>query len=588
MERRLLTFILCSTAFFLIYAALRARFVPPEVDPVAQQADADGDVLVDAIDDRSSTDGDDNSTSEANAESEADPNADKDEKTDEPAVKRPTRPQWSTLGSMDPSTGYFMLVTLNSRGGGIERIELTERNDAGELKYRRVDVRYGYLGYVAGETSSKSDGVVVNVVGPGTPADLAGMQVGDVIVAVAGSAVVTPEDIEATALVNTKPGDNVSVDVMRGDSVTPTVLRATLTQHPLDLVRLAEYGGPDQVVGNLSRLSCLVSLSQVNRKGILTNEESIAGVDNPAQLIWTPNESTESDAQSPSAEAEYTLELSAAEMNAVGGGPIRMRRGYTLAPSTYAIEMSIQIDNLDDQPQDLAYRLEGANGITLEGWWYSTKISPNFSGAAARDIVYKTKADGHELISGYDLLKRAKNEVKDPHQTIYAPDGDADSRNMKYIGIDAQYFTVAYTPPAGSASFSTFRRASAGIAADPTQIPRHQERAVNSTFFLDSAIATVPAGASLRQNLQLFAGPKRPELLEPYGLGDCIYYGWFATFAKALGWLLHLLSGVGNYAIAIILLTVIVRGLMFPLSRQSGDQRSENARARAGTEEDQR
>ena len=170
--------------------------------------------------------------------------------------------------------------------------------------------------------------------------------------------------------------------------------------------------------------------------------------------------------------------------------------------------MSVQIDNRDDKPQDLAYRLEGANGITLEGWWYSTKISPNFSGAAARDIIYKTAAEGHELISGYELLKRAKKEPKDPNQTIFAPDSDTGFRTMKYIGVDAQYFTVAYIPPDGATSLTTFRRAAAGIAANANEIPRHQERAVNATFYLDSVVASVPAGASLRQELRLFAGPK--------------------------------------------------------------------------------
>ncbi len=559
MERRLLTFIVASTAFFLFYATLRSFLVPPNPDPVVDQANAAADVLVDPLVDPALRAGGDDS----NAADVDKPAPDK-LAPDQPAPQRPTRPEWSTLGSMDPNAGYFMLVTLNSRGGGVERIELTERNQDGSFKYRRVDVRDGYLGYFAGEPSTESDGVVVNVVGPGTPAQLAGVQVDDVIVSVAGHPVISPEDI-STALLKTNPGDSVSVDVLRGGAGTPTVLKATLTEHPLDLVRLARDGGPDQIVGNLSRLSCLVSLSQVNRKGILTHEESVAGIQNPAELIWTPVERPADG----SATAEFTVELSAAEMEAVGGGPIRMQRGYSLAPSSYSLDMSIQIDNLHDKPQDLAYRLEGANGITMEGWWYSTKISPNFSGAAARDVVYKTEADGHQLISGYDLLKRARNEVKDPHQTIFAPDGGPASRNMKYIGIDAQYFDVAYVPPAGAAALTTFRRAAAGIAADATQIPRHQERAVNSTFFLDSVVATVPPGASLRQELQMYAGPKRPELLEPYGLDDCIYYGWFAAFAKALGWLLHGLSGIGNYAIAIILLTVIVRGLMFPLSRKA-------------------
>jgi YidC/Oxa1 family membrane protein insertase len=73
----------------------------------------------------------------------------------------------------------------------------------------------------------------------------------------------------------------------------------------------------------------------------------------------------------------------------------------------------------------------------------------------------------------------------------------------------------------------------------------------------------------MRQELRLFAGPKQPDLLEQYALSDCIYYGWFSAFAKILASLLHLLSGVGNYAVAIILLTIIVRGGMFPLSRKA-------------------
>ena len=39
-----------------------------------------------------------------------------------------------------------MLVTLNNRGGAVERIELTQRDEKGRLKYRRVDTTSGYLG----------------------------------------------------------------------------------------------------------------------------------------------------------------------------------------------------------------------------------------------------------------------------------------------------------------------------------------------------------------------------------------------------------------------------------------------------------
>ncbi len=562
MERRLLTFIVASTAFFFMYFSLRVMFAPQRDPQAGQQPNQAADVLVEGDDpDRPDTPAEPDPGNEPAVDPDA---GEASEDSAEPTPERPSRPKWLTLGSMDPSLGYYMLVTLNSRGGGVERIELTERDKDGHLKYRRVDVRSGYLGYFAGEAASTSSGVLVNVVGPGTPAEIAGVRVGDIIVAINDQPVATSDEI-SRALIETKPKDKISIDVMRGSAANPVKLTATLSQHPLDLVRLARHGGADQVSGNLSRLSCLMTLSQVNRKGILTNEGSITGIEDPSELIWDSN-ATQGDA---SQSAQFTVELSAAEMEPVGGGPVRMLRSYSLVPSSYIVDMSIQIDNLDDEPQDLAYRLEGANGITLEGWWYSTKISPNFSGAAARDVVYKTAADGHELISGYDLLKRAKKEAKDPNLTIFAPDGDGNSRDMKYIGVDAQYFTVAYVPPEGTSSLTTFRRAAAGIAAIPEEIPRHKERAVNSTFYLDSVIAAVPSGASLRQDLKMFAGPKQPDLLAKHELGDCIYYGWFSGFAKLLAGLLHILSAVGNYAVAIILLTVIVRGAMFPLSRKA-------------------
>ncbi len=466
---------------------------------------------------------------------------------------------------MSPESGYHMLVTLQSRGGGIERIELTQRDEKGKLRYRRVDVRNGYLGYFAGEPAENLDGVLVNVVGPGTPAQLAGIEVGDVIVSVAGTPVATRDDIVA-ALANSRPGDSVSVEVLRNGSANPQSLQATLSEHPLDLVRLARDGGADQVDGNLTRLSCLLTLSQVNRKGIEPNKRWIAGSVNPMDLNWTLTRPRATSGES----AQFALELSDAEMKPIGGQAVRIIRTYDLAPESYDIKMSVQLDNLSDQPQDLAYRLEGANGLTMEGWWYSNKISPNWrGGAAARDIVCKTAASGHRFLSGFNLLNRAKKETKDPNETIFAGDSSLDERDMKYIGVDAQYFTVAYLPPQGSNALSTFRRASAGIAADAELIPRHQERAVNTTYFLDSEIAEVPPGSSMRQELRMFAGPKQPELLAQYGLGDCIYFGWFARFSKILAWMLHLLSGIGNYALAIIMLTVMVRGLMFPLSRKA-------------------
>ena len=79
--------------------------------------------------------------------------------------------------------------------------------------------------------------------------------------------------------------------------------------------------------------------------------------------------------------------------------------------------------------------------------------------------------------------------------------------------------------------------------------------------------------AALTHRYKLFAGPKRKGLLEneQYHLGGLLYYGWpiFAFFAVPLTMFLHGFYAVTyNYGLAIILLTFLVRGCMFPISRK--------------------
>ncbi len=564
MERRLVTFIVASTAFFIAYMSLRAMFGPPPIIP--DRPDADDAAIVDEWND---------ATPDVLA-------ADSDA-TDAEAIAtadRPKRAQWSTLGSMDAASNHVMLVTLTNVGSGLERIELTERDENGRLKYRRVDVRSGYMGYIAGTPDDRGIGVRVNVVGPGTPISQAtstsgsgagaatGIAVGDVIVAVNNQAVSTPDDIDR-ALFETEPGKIVLLEVERpsgSDAASTIVFEVKLSEHPLDLVRLASTGGADEIDGNLSRLSCLMSLAQVNRKKI-DPTRLLGSFKDPAELFWNMERGDSEGIES----ADFSVELTPSEMESVGAFPVRLKRSYSLRPGEYSIDMTVQVDNLHSAPQRLSYRLEGVNGITLEGWWYSNKISPNFrGGAAARDIVFKKSVGGHQLMSGFDLLSHAKSDPAAPTQNVFTDDGSEEAEQLRYVGVDAQYFTVAYLPPADADTMSDLERVDAGVVADADDIPRHKERAVNVSFALNSELADVPASGSVSQTFRIFAGPKNPELLEQYGLGECVYYGWFWWAAQFLANMLHGLYWViGNYAVSIVLLTVIVRGFMFPLSRKA-------------------
>ncbi|WP_260924941.1 membrane protein insertase YidC [Novosphingobium sp. 9] len=82
-------------------------------------------------------------------------------------------------------------------------------------------------------------------------------------------------------------------------------------------------------------------------------------------------------------------------------------------------------------------------------------------------------------------------------------------------------------------------------------------------------------GQSLSRTTKLFAGAKEYDVLAAYekqGLTNfdlSIDWGWFRWFEKPIFWLLNsLFHMVSNFGVAIILLTLIVRGVMFPIAQR--------------------
>lgn len=86
----------------------------------------------------------------------------------------------------------------------------------------------------------------------------------------------------------------------------------------------------------------------------------------------------------------------------------------------------------------------------------------------------------------------------------------------------------------------------------------------------------LPPGRQLTQTSRFFAGAKEVKLLQHYEndegvtkLDKAIDWGWFEIVEKPiftyLDWLFRM---VGNFGLAIILLTVTIRGLMFPIAQR--------------------
>ena len=73
--------------------------------------------------------------------------------------------------------------------------------------------------------------------------------------------------------------------------------------------------------------------------------------------------------------------------------------------------------------------------------------------------------------------------------------------------------------------------------------------------------------ASVAYKVLAFAGPKERDKLAPLGITEVINLGWFAVIAKLLVSYLYVLKGiVTSWGWAIVLLTITVRTLLFPLS----------------------
>jgi putative serine protease PepD len=84
-----------------------------------------------------------------------------------------------------------------------------------------------YLGIQIGDTG---DGVYVGSVSAGSPADKAGLKVGDVIVALDGKPTTTSDDL-GTVLATHKPGQTVTLKVQRQNGAT-TLVKVTLGEYP--------------------------------------------------------------------------------------------------------------------------------------------------------------------------------------------------------------------------------------------------------------------------------------------------------------------------------------------------------------------
>ena len=102
-------------------------------------------------------------------------------------------------------------------------------------------------------------------------------------------------------------------------------------------------------------------------------------------------------------------------------------------------------------------------------------------------------------------------------------------------------------------------------------------KSISGKYMTDASAAAirVAPGAEGIFTTTIFAGPREQKILDAAattigGIDKTIDYGWFWFLARPMLWALNILNSfVMNYGVAIILLTILLRLLMWPLTRKS-------------------
>ncbi len=497
-------------------------------------------------------------------------------------IKAPPEPdaarQWVTLGSADEKDPYRMLVTLDNRGAAVARIELNSS------RYCDIDNRSGYLGHVVMNGQVHRDGCPVQLVGPGTPAAEAGLMPGDVIKSFNGKRTADRDALETILAKTTSPGQTVKLVVVRGGR--ELTLSPKLRRCPLDVIQ-PEDDDP---------LSMLMTLQQFD-------DAKIADEDKKEREEWAAKDKDRakgSDVEEAQLRDRRCVSALCRELKGVNlrtanwrviptgkkdvaqfrraltdkGLEITKTYRLTQVPEkslkdgnfpAYHLEFEIEIRNVSGEANGaahgtshkVAYRLDGPNGLPIEGKWYTNRVTRS-GGSGIRDFIVSFGKNTPEMVGAMTLAAD-----KDVVRRLDTPEAQ-----LTFIGVDAQYFSAVLMPQRPNPADLWFDE-SYPIRAG--KIDLQHTNLTNTSCRLVSVLADLKPGETIKHRFKFFAGPKKPAVLEnkEYQLGELIYFGWpiFAAVAVPLTAVLHFFYAfVWNYGLAIILLTVFVRCCMFPLS----------------------
>lgn len=128
---------------------------------------------------------------------------------------------------------------------------------------------------------------------------------------------------------------------------------------------------------------------------------------------------------------------------------------------------------------------------------------------------------------------------------------------VKWLALRNQFFSIVLKPKKGGVGYSA---AAVRLA--------NGRKGVRGAIELASL--ELKPGEKKEIQLSLYIGPKEYTALSSFGALDVIDFGWFGFLGRWILIGLNMLFRVcGNYGVAIILLTIIIRAILYPLNQKS-------------------
>lgn len=249
--------------------------------------------------------------------------------------------------------------------------------------------------------------------------------------------------------------------------------------------------------------------------------------------------------------------------------------------ASHVIEMDLTVSNLSAETQILTYELQGPVGVLLENRAHTRKY---------RDVKLEFNSDSE----GITLTPGELRDLEEEHREAALENGrkltqrqvvdlirqkDGWTEDIRYAGIDVQFFAALVSPVRAEGEEDWVDRAYPVMITEDKSDIRLSDVSVRLVTQKMELRARGKKNESVTHTWQLFVGPKYATLLDPppleaqqvldIGTGFFSFFGLTGLIARLMHYLLGTFHGWGiPYGLCIIMLTVLVRTCLLPISRK--------------------